>query len=133
MISLRTELKNLGIDLPESSPLDALAKLIEQSPAKTSLGIVAASAVLFYRVERDFNPKVNDIYDALLYCATCLNVGYAEVHPRTPMGKIIGTILQTYGPALAARALGGLAANVAGPKINSVCREASGVEPQSLH
>lgn len=105
MISLRNELKNLGIDLPESSPLDALAKLLEDSPAKTSLGIVAASAVLFYRVERDFNPKVNDIYDALLYCATCLNVGYAEVHPRTPMGKIIGTILQTYGPALAARTL----------------------------
>lgn len=106
--SLRSSLKDLGIDLPASAPVELVAELLASAPAKATLALVAGSAVAFYHAERCYNPKVRDIFDALLYCATCLNVGFAEAQPRTPIGKLIGTMLQTYGPALAHRALDGV-------------------------
>lgn len=111
MIDLRQQLRELGIDLPPSAHLEGITTMLARWPAQTTLGIVAASAVAFYHAERRYNRRVRDIYDALLYCATCLNVGYAEVHPVTPIGKLIGAGLQTYGPALAARMLDGQSAS----------------------
>ena len=72
-----------------------------------TLVVVAASGLLFYRFERGINPKVNEIADALLYCSTCLSVGYADIHPVTRAGKLLGTLLMTYGPGLAAKSLDG--------------------------
>ena len=63
--------------------------------------------MLFYHFERGRNPKVNELADALLYCSTCLSVGYADVHPVTRAGKLLGTLLMTYGPALAAKTIDG--------------------------
>jgi len=129
--SIREDLELLGIPVPQSfSPDDWLAKLRGQ-PAANSFAIVFASAVLFYRAEKGHNPKVNDFYDALIYCSTCLSVGYADVFARTPTGKLIGTFLMTIGPSLAAKTLDGRETAAApttldpqiGDKLDGILRE----------
>jgi hypothetical protein len=37
--------------------------------------------------------------------STALSVGYANIFPVTPLGKVIGALVMTIGPALSARAL----------------------------
>lgn len=64
---------------------------------------VLAGAALFYAAERGKNPKVSSFYDALIYVSTNLSVGYSDILAKTPAGKSIGSVLMTYGPALAAR------------------------------
>ena len=73
---------------------------VDRDPMDAALSTVLIGSLLFYVAERNENPKVNTFYDALLYCATDLNVGYSQVHPVTPAGKAIGAALMTYGPAL---------------------------------
>jgi voltage-gated potassium channel Kch len=92
-------------------PLDRLAARLTNTPARNTAALVAASAAIFYAAERDHNPKVNDIWDALVYCSTCLSVGYGDIFARTPVGKIIGSFLMTIGPALSGAALDGTSAN----------------------
>ena len=55
--------------------------------------------------ESGANPNVRTYWDALHYIATSLSVGYANVFPVTALGKAIGAIVMTVGPALSARAL----------------------------
>lgn len=85
--------------------LDAVRTTVHRDPLKAVLATVAASATAFYAAERGRNEKIATFDDALLYCATCLSVGYDRTFPVTPTGKRIATVLQTLGPALAARAL----------------------------
>ena len=96
-----------GVQIPASVPLDDWAVHLTAAPLRNAAVLVSASATAFLAAERGHNPQVRDIYDALLYCSTCLTVGFAEVSPRTPIGKLIGTVLMTIGPALAAKALDG--------------------------
>src|SRR5262249_48660988 len=93
---------------PANVPLDDLAARLTNHPAKNTALAVVASSILFYIAERDHNPKVNDIWDAFVYCSTCLSVGYGDIFAKTPVGKIIGTTLMTAGPALSGSALDGL-------------------------
>ena len=69
------------------------------------LGTVAGAAYLFYRAEVGKNPKVKSYYDALIYVSTCLSVGYGDIFAHTDAGKLIGTALMTYGPALSGKIL----------------------------
>ena len=62
---------------------------------------------MFYIAEKGHNPKVTSIYDAMIYCSTCLSVGYADVFARTPVGKLIGTFLMTIGPSISGKATDG--------------------------
>ena len=96
-----------GVQIPESLPIDEWASQLNGAPLRNSAALVASSAALFLAAERGHNPKVNDIYDAMVYCSTCLSVGYADIFPRTPIGKLIGTFLMTIGPSLAAKGLEG--------------------------
>ena len=64
-----------------------------------------SSAAAFYVAERGRNAKVTSFYDAVVYAATNLSVGYSDIFAKTPAGKAIGALLMTYGPALATRAL----------------------------
>lgn len=96
-----------GVQIPASLNFDAWSEKLADKPARNTLTVVAASALLFYQFERHANPKVNDLTDALLYCSTCLSVGYADIHPVTKAGKLLGTLLMTYGPSLAAKAIDG--------------------------
>ncbi len=100
-----------GVQIPDHLPIDDLAVKLNGSPLRNSASLVATSAALFLAAERGHNPKVRDIYDALIYCSTCLSVGYADIFPRTPIGKLIGTFLMTLGPSLAAKGLDGRAAD----------------------
>jgi hypothetical protein len=94
-----------GVQIPERIPMDAWAAKLTGSPARNTAAVVAASAAVFYIAERDHNPKVRDIYDAMIYCSTCLSVGYGDIFAHTPVGKILGTTLMTIGPALSGQAL----------------------------
>jgi hypothetical protein len=65
------------------------------------------SAVLFYMAERNANPRVQTIYDALEFCSSSLAVGHAHITPYTALGKLVTSTLMTYGPALTAAILDG--------------------------
>jgi hypothetical protein len=92
-----------GIQLPETMP--SFFEELERHPQRSIAAVVAVSGVLFFYAERGHNEKVQSVYDAMVYTSTCLNVGYGDIFAKTPLGKTIGTILMTYGPALAGRAL----------------------------
>jgi voltage-gated potassium channel len=75
------------------------------TPAEEVCALVAGAAALFYWAEKDQNPGVKDYWDALHYVSTSLSVGYANLFPVTPLGKVLASALMTMGPALAARTL----------------------------
>ena len=100
-----------GLKLPDGGvPLDQWAARIGDHPCTNAATLVGVSSVLFYAAERGHNPKVKDIFDAMIYTSTCLSVGYGDVFAKTPLGKVLGTALMTIGPAVAARTLDGPAA-----------------------
>lgn len=76
-----------------------------KDPANTAAGVVVVAAILFYAAERGHNPKIASFYDALVYTSTNISVGFCDILAQTPMGKAIGSVLMTYGPAIATRAL----------------------------
>src|SRR5687767_3123692 len=96
-----------GIQLPERIDLDALVSRLGDHPARNTIAMVTTAAALFYLAERGRNPKVRDIYDALIYCTTNISVGYCDIFAQTPAGKLIGSTLMTLGPSLAAKTLDG--------------------------
>ena len=96
-----------GIKIPDELPFDQLGATLDKSPARNTAAVVGASTLLFYALERGRNPKVNDVFDAMVYTSTCLSVGYGDIFARTPLGKVLGSALMTVGPALAARTLDG--------------------------
>jgi hypothetical protein len=84
----------------------AVAGLACQANGSADLAqFVAATSALFFWAERGANPRVQTYWDALHYVATSLSVGYANMFPETPLGKIIGAVVMMVGPALSARAL----------------------------
>jgi len=75
------------------------------TPAEELGVLVTWGAGLFYWAEAGANPMVRSYWDALHYITTALSVGYANVFPVTALGKAIGAVVMTVGPALSARAL----------------------------
>ncbi|MBI5495098.1 MAG: two pore domain potassium channel family protein [Deltaproteobacteria bacterium] len=75
------------------------------TPAEELNTFVMVTAGVFLAVERPYNPQVRTYWDAYHYIATSLNVGYANFFPVTPVGKAIGGVVMTVGPALVSRAL----------------------------
>ena len=105
--TLRSDLELFGIKLPQRFDLEEWAASLRNKPAQATAIFASAAAVVFYLAERGHNPKVNNYYDALVYCTTNLSVGYADIFARTSLGKLVGSILMTYGPALSGAALDG--------------------------
>jgi hypothetical protein len=105
--TLRSDLELFGIKLPERFDLEEWAASLRNKPAQNTAIFATAAAVIFYYAERGHNPKVTDYYDALVYCTTNLSVGYSDIFARTPVGKLVGSILMTFGPALSGSALDG--------------------------
>lgn len=100
-------LKAFGVQIPERFSIDEWAATLPNKPTQNTITMVTGAAVLFYIAERGRNPKVRDIYDALIYCTTNISVGFSDIFAQTPMGKLIGSALMTLGPAMAARTLDG--------------------------
>jgi hypothetical protein len=105
--TLRSDLELFGIKLPERFDLEEWAASVRSKPAQNTMIFATAAAIIFYYAERGHNPKVTDYYDALVYCTTNLSVGYSDIFARTPLGKLVGSILMTFGPALSGAALDG--------------------------
>ena len=97
-----------GVQIPEGVSVDDWAAKLTEKPLQNTVALVAVSSVLFYLAERGRNPKVRDIYDALIYCSTNMSVGYSDIFAKTPLGKLIGTAVMTIGPGMAARTLDGV-------------------------
>ena len=117
-MSLRSELSAMGFNIPDDlgAEIDRWAAALADSPARNTATLVGLSTVLFYVLEKNHNPKVNDVWDAMVYCSTCLSVGYGDIFAKTPLGKILGSALMTIGPSMAARlADGARAAGASGP------------------
>jgi hypothetical protein len=87
--------------------LERLGATLSERPLEACLTLILASAAIFYKAEKGQNEKCNDFWDALVYCSTCASVGYGDIFARTPVGKIVGSVLMTIGPALTNRALAG--------------------------
>jgi hypothetical protein len=98
-------------DLAPSGPAEGAAAALADggaavaTPAEELAALVSWGAAAFYWAEADANPRVETYWDALHYITTSLSVGYANIFPVTPIGKIIGALVMTVGPALSARAL----------------------------
>ncbi|HSU65225.1 MAG TPA: potassium channel family protein [Tepidisphaeraceae bacterium] len=107
---LNEGLAAFGVQIPDGVPIDEWARSLGDNPCRNTAAVVALSSLLFYAAERDHNPKVNDVFDAAIYCSTCLSVGYGDIFAKTPLGKLLGTALMTVGPALSGAALDGPAA-----------------------
>lgn len=65
-----------------------------------NLLIVAGAAALYY-VEAGLNPTLNSPLDAVWWAvSTVTTVGYGDVSPVTPHGRIVGIVLMILGTAL---------------------------------
>jgi hypothetical protein len=108
-MGLRENLVAIGLSVPEEfgADLERWAGKLAESPCRNTATVVGLSTVLFYLLEKDRNPKVNDVWDAMVYCSTCLSVGYGDIFAKTPLGKILGSTLMTMGPAMASKTLEG--------------------------
>lgn len=85
-----------------SSAKEQLRELKSRDPMDAVLWTVLVGSAIFYVSERGKNPKVNSFYDALVYVSTNLSVGYSDIFAHTPVGKLLGTAVMTWGPSLAA-------------------------------
>jgi hypothetical protein len=91
--------------MPESQLAPAAGPVVEASRAEELCAIVAGASALFYYAEVGSNPAMGSYWDAVNYVAACLSTGYAQIYPVTPLGKLIGSAVLTFGPALSMRAL----------------------------
>jgi hypothetical protein len=99
-LDLNAAVAALARHWPQSTKIDEFSAKLAQRPAQNTLIILGLGAVVFYYAERNENPKVNTIYDALEYCSSSLSVGYTSIYPQTPLGKLVASLLMTCGPAL---------------------------------
>src|SRR5687768_16658241 len=75
-----------GVDLSLSGLGRKLREAVAEDPMQAALTTVMSSAVLFYLAERGVNPKINSLWDSLVFCTTSLSVGYADSFARTDAG-----------------------------------------------
>jgi hypothetical protein len=84
---------------------DVARRAMTERPLESLLALTGLGAAAYYLAERGRNDKVNTYWDALEYVSTCASVGYSNIFPNTPIGKLVATTLFLLGPTLAARAL----------------------------
>ncbi len=106
-MNVKEDLAAWGLRIPENWSLDKWAASLGDKPCQNTAALVGVASTLFLAAERQHNPKVKDIYDAMIYCSTCLSVGYGDIFAKTPVGKLIGTALMTIGPAMTSKAMDG--------------------------
>jgi hypothetical protein len=83
----------------------SLRSAVHSDPMGSALGTILIGSMLFFEAEKDDNPKVKTLGDALVFVSTSMSVGYSDIFPRTEKGKLIATALQTLGPAMTAQIL----------------------------
>ena len=71
--------------------------------ALTAIGnlLIVTSAYLVFKLEYGVNPKILEPLDTLWWAvSTVTTVGYGDITPITPAGKIIGIVLMIVGIAI---------------------------------
>lgn len=77
-----------------------------KQPIFISITILGNSCILMgtlvlYIAEHDINPKLHTVLDAIWWAvATVSTVGYGDISPVTPLGKIVGIGMMIIGTAL---------------------------------
>jgi hypothetical protein len=79
-------------------------EVVQRDPIDTLLVSVLGGAYLFWLAEKDVNPRCRTFWDAAVFVATSLSVGYDNKFAETQAGKALATFLMTFGPAVAAAA-----------------------------
>jgi hypothetical protein len=97
----RTDWKGLFLILAQRG-----RQAMETRPLASLAALVAGGAALFYLAERGKNDKVRHIWDAVDFVATSASVGYSNIFPTTPLGRVVGSVLFLVGPSLASRVTG---------------------------
>jgi hypothetical protein len=80
-------------------------EVLSSHPLESLLALVFGGAAVYYLAERGRNEKVHHYWDALEFVSTCASVGYSNIFPNTPVGKIVASTLFLLGPTLTSRAL----------------------------
>lgn len=94
-----------GDDGEFTSLKNQLRGLATRDPMDSLLATVLGGGLLFYKLEHGKNPRCNTYWDAVLYVATSLSVGYDDCFPKTEGGNALASLIHSFGPALAASAL----------------------------
>jgi hypothetical protein len=99
-----------GLGTQEIAPFyaklkDKLRDAVHRDPIDALLTTVLGGGLLFYLMEHDTNPRCTTYWDAVLYVATSLSVGFDDIFPKTVGGNALAAAVQTFGPALASSAL----------------------------
>src|SRR5262249_12014288 len=79
--------------------------VLTRNPLESLVGLVVGGAAVYYAAERGRNEKVETFWDALEYVATCASVGYSNIFPTTPAGRMVATVVFLLGPSLSSKAL----------------------------
>ena len=80
-------------------------ELLNRNPLESLLALVVGGAAVYYVAERGRSSRMNTYWDALEYVSTCASVGYSNIFPETPLGKLVASALFLVGPTLTGQAL----------------------------
>ena len=62
--------------------------------------MVSLFALIMYYIEKSVNPKFESFLDSLWWAfSTMTTIGYGDIVPTSPLGKIIGILLMLIGVA----------------------------------
>lgn len=63
--------------------------------------VIIVGATLLYRIEYGTNPNIRSLLDTVWWAvATVTTVGYGDITPVTPQGKVVGIFMMIIGTAL---------------------------------
>lgn len=91
----------MGFRQFEKSVVALVTKPIYLSLTILGNSVVLLGASLLFKLEHGVNPRIHTLLDALWWAlATVTTVGYGDVSPMTPAGKIVGMVLMVLGTTL---------------------------------
>jgi voltage-gated potassium channel len=79
---------------------DRLLDYAVDNPLESLIALVTGGAWVLYLAEKEVNEGIETYDDALYYVSTCLSVGYANIFPRTQVGKFVAAVVMILGPSL---------------------------------
>ncbi len=76
-------------------------RTLANQPVESLAVVVVVASVVYWLAERDRNPRVSSFAEALWTVSSTLTVGTDVVREST-VGRLVGTVLMTYGASLQA-------------------------------
>ncbi len=94
-------------------------------------GCILLAATFFYHLEKETNPTIHGFLDALWWAVTTVTtVGYGDVLPHTPGGRVLGMATMIFGSALFCSFTALFATSIMTPQIQEMEKELKGVEKE---